>query len=79
MVTSTTRKIDELGRIMLTKELREAMNWKAGDSLNLSYTGAGVLLTTSQPSCIFCGCSTGLCELDGRQICCNCVKKIQNL
>lgn len=74
-----TRKIDELGRIMLTKELRETMNWKTGDSLNLTCTKEGVLLSSPEQACILCGGSNDLLTLNEKPICRQCIQVIQHL
>ena len=34
--TKFIRTIDELGRIVVPKELREAMGWKEGDKIEMS-------------------------------------------
>lgn len=50
-----TRSIDELGRVCLPKEMREALQWKQGTFLDVVPVDGGLLLTRSAERCACCG------------------------
>ncbi|EKN36639.1 transcriptional regulator AbrB [Clostridium botulinum CFSAN001627] len=54
--TGIVRKIDSLGRIVLPKELRKALNIKDNETPLEIYTeGEEIILKKYEPACIFCG------------------------
>ena len=72
------RKIDELGRIVLPKELRDNFNLSQGDSLEI-YTDkdSTIVLKKHSPSCIFCGSESYLKEYKGNLICRQCIDDLR--
>ena len=77
--TGITRAIDEVGRIVLPKELRATMDLNTKDELDISVEGDRIILRKIQPSCIFCGNSENLVIFEENKICQNCVEKIAKL
>lgn len=77
--TGITRAIDEVGRIVLPKELRATMDLNTKDELDISVEGDRIILKKIQPSCIFCGNSENLVIFEENKICQNCVEKIAKL
>ena len=77
--TGITRAIDEVGRIVLPKELRATMDLNTKDELDISVEGDRIILKKIQPSCIFCGNSENLVIFKEIKICQNCVEKIAKL
>ena len=77
--TGITRAIDEVGRIVLPKELRATMDLNTKDELDISVEGDKIILKKIQPSCIFCGNSENLVIFEENKICQNCVEKIAKL
>ena len=77
--TGITRAIDEVGRIVLPKELRATMELNTKDELDISVEGDRIILRKIQPSCIFCGNSENLVIFEENKICQNCVEKIAKL
>lgn len=72
------RKIDELGRIVLPKELRTAFNIQSGDALEI-YTEKDntIVLKKHQPNCIFCGSDENLKEYKGILVCQQCINSLK--
>lgn len=64
-----TRKIDDLGRIVIPAEMRHAQHIKNGDPFRIVYTPRGVLLEPLNASCGFCGSTDGLIVVEGVAIC----------
>lgn len=53
--TGIVRKIDELGRIVVPRELRTTLDVGPGDPVEIFVDGEQIILKKYQPSCIFCG------------------------
>jgi len=78
--TPTTRKLDELGRVVLPIELRKQLDWEVKDALNIFRDGDKIILSKARPSCIFCGNNDGkeLSKFKSRDICVRCQDEIEN-
>ena len=73
------RKIDELGRIVLPVEFRRTLNIKKNDSVEIYAQGNSIYITKSNPTCVICGKTTKLVDIDGKPICRGCVKNISKM
>ncbi len=74
--TGIVRKIDNLGRLVLPKELRKTMNIDIKDPMEIYVDNDKIILKKYQPACIFCGSSDNTIEYQGRIICKDCLDKI---
>ncbi len=78
--TGIVRQIDELGRIVLPKELRNAMDLaNKGDAVEIFVDGDKIVLKKYQPSCIFCGNADDVVYLKGKLVCRDCVAVLSSL
>lgn len=77
--TGMTRAVDEVGRIVLPKEIRESMDLKTKDELEISVEGDKIILRKFQPSCVLCGGNSGLILFNSNKLCANCIAKIARL
>ena len=77
--TGMTRAIDEVGRIVLPKEIRETMSLKTKDELEICIQDDKIILSKFQPSCIFCGEAQNLVVYNENKICKSCIDKISKL
>lgn len=50
-----TRKVDELGRIVLPKEFRNALNVGTCCDMNMEIKDGSIILTPAQHICALCG------------------------
>ena len=77
--TGIVRRIDDLGRIVLPKELRTMLGVSEGDSLEIWRDGESVTLRRYQSSCFFCGSTTknNLAAYKGKVVCDDCAIGIQ--
>lgn len=74
-----SRKIDELGRVVLPIEARKALSIDQGDtvSIYLDNDGQSITLKKSEPSCCCCQSSEGLKILpNGKYICDSCLAQV---
>lgn len=74
--TGIVRKVDDLGRIVLPKELRTVLNIDERDPLEIFVEGSCIMLQKYQPSCIFCGNSENINNFMGKNICRDCIGEL---
>lgn len=77
--TGVVRKIDELGRIVLPVELRRTLDIEVRDSMEIFVDGDNIILKQYRPCCIFCGDGSDIITYKGKNICRNCVEKMNEL
>ena len=53
--TGMIRKVDELGRIVIPKEIRDMFNIIEKDLMEIFIDGDNIILRKYEESCIFCG------------------------
>ena len=68
------RKVDELGRIVLPKELRQILNINVKDPIEIFVEGNTILLKKYEPACLFCGHTNNMMQYMGHNICKECAK-----
>ena len=80
--TGIVRKMDELGRVVIPRELRRTADIKVEDLFEFFVESDGsVVIKSYQPGCIFCGELVDKpIEIHGRQvrICGECAKVVGN-
>lgn len=77
--TGIVRKIDELGRVVLPKELRNCMDIQEGDPLEIYTDGDFIMLKKYEPACIFCGNAKNVKRIHDKNICSDCIKELQGM
>ncbi len=76
--TGIVRKVDELGRIVIPKELRNVLNIEEKNSLEIYVDGEHIILKKYEPACIFCGNAKDAKLYKGRIICPVCIEELKN-
>ncbi|MCL2048126.1 MAG: AbrB/MazE/SpoVT family DNA-binding domain-containing protein [Defluviitaleaceae bacterium] len=66
--TGITRKIDELGRVVLPIEIRRGMNINNGKHVEIFVDDDSVILKRYDPACTFTGSTDELIEYNGRKV-----------
>lgn len=69
--TGIVRKVDELGRIVLPKELRQTRGIRTGDPMEIYIDADNIILRKYAPGCVFCG-NTDAKKVRGVSICERC-------
>ncbi len=77
--TGIVRKLDQLGRIVIPKELRNTFDLEEGDPIEIFVDGNDIILRKYQPACIFCNDATDIIQYENKNICKNCLAKLRNL
>lgn len=75
--TGIVRRVDELGRVVLPKELRRTFEIEERDGLEIFVDRETIVLKKYAPECIFCGDAKDITDYKGRNICQNCRKELR--
>ena len=70
------KKIDELGRIVIPKDVRKALGVENSDYLQFFIDGDSLILKKLGNGCEFCGSESALFEFKGKFICSECKKAL---
>ncbi|MGM0419450.1 MAG: AbrB/MazE/SpoVT family DNA-binding domain-containing protein [Bacillota bacterium] len=76
--TGIVRKVDDLGRVVIPKELRNTMDIERKDPMEVYVEGDKIILTKYKPSCIFCNNQEDIVEFEETTVCKNCIKKLSD-
>jgi len=74
--TGITRRVDELGRIVIPKELRRDLGIGTRDYLEIFRDDTSIILRKYSAGCIFCGNLDDCITFDGKIVCRECVEKM---
>lgn len=72
------RKVDQLGRVVLPKELRDKFDIPEYTPLEIYTDGEQIVLKKYQPACIFCGEVEDVVKWKGKNICKKCLDNLKN-
>ena len=72
--TGIVRKIDQLGRIVVPKEVRDILDVPERTPMEIYIDGETIVLKKYTPDCLFCGRGDNLITFKGKHICKSCVK-----
>ena len=70
------RKVDELGRVVLPKELRNVYNIDEGAGMEFFTDGDKIILKKYEPACLFCGEAKEITLFKGKYICSSCIEDL---
>lgn len=73
------KKIDSVGRIVIPMEIRNSLNWKSNDEIELINQDNGLLLKKHYPKlkvCCLCGSLNNLITLKNDCICKRCISTL---
>ncbi|MGO4345507.1 AbrB/MazE/SpoVT family DNA-binding domain-containing protein [Paenibacillus sp. MCAF9] len=74
--TGIVRRIDNLGRVVVPKEVRRTFGIAEGDPLEIFVNGSDIVLRKYAPGCTFCGRLDDLKPFHDKLICSDCVKAL---
>ena len=77
--TGMLRKVDELGRIVLPAEIRQSLDIKNKDALEIFTEEDKIILKKYTPGCSFCNSMDDLTLFGEKHICAACLEKIKSL
>lgn len=74
-----TRKLDELGRIVLPMEMRSKLHLEKEEAVNIDCVNDKIILSKAKPTCVIChSAENELLSVDQKLICSDCIKKIKS-
>ncbi len=78
MIFTNFREIDGAGRIVISKDIRNHLNIKAGDMLHIEADNDCITIRKAEQKCVFCNSSENLKCLMDKYICSDCVNKLNS-
>ena len=75
--TGVVRKVDELGRIVLPISIRQTMDIKEKDPLEIFTDDNRIILQKYHPACVFCNNADRVVYFNNQRICEDCLEKIK--
>ncbi len=77
--TGIIRSIDELGRIVLPKSMRQHLDIADHDQLEIYVEGDSIILHKYQPTCIFCDRDDNIVLFNGKRVCSTCLDEMKKM
>ena len=74
--TGMSRRVDELGRIVLPVEMRRMFGIRAGDELEIGVDGGSIFLRKVETRCVFCDGGDALQPYRDKRVCASCVLEL---
>ena len=74
--TGVSRKIDDLGRLVLPAEIRRRFGLTEGTHVEIQVEGDRVILHKVEDACVFCGGGEQLRQFRDRKVCAACVSQL---
>ena len=74
--TGIVRKIDDLGRMVIPKELRETMDINKKDPMEIFVDNNTIILKKYEPGCLFCGNIENTVQFKDKVICKSCLNEM---
>lgn len=75
--TGVSRKVDDLGRIVLPAELRRSFDIREGDHVEIAVDEDRIVLQKRRSHCTFCGGAEGLRAYREHQLCASCLAELK--
>lgn len=77
--TGIVRNIDELGRIVIPKELRNKMDMHEGSAVEIFTEDGKICLRRFYKGCHFCGGSNSVSEFKDKLVCRACLDELKSI
>jgi transcriptional pleiotropic regulator of transition state genes len=74
--TGVVRKLDNLRRIVIPKEVLDSKGMTSGTPLEVFVQGDEIILRKYNPGCKLCGSLQSVIDVDGVRICVACCKRL---
>lgn len=75
--TGVSRKVDDLGRIVLPAELRRSFDIREGDHVEIAVEDDHIVLSKRRNACTFCGSMDALRLYREHQVCSSCLSELR--
>jgi len=71
------RNVDELGRIVIPKEMRDVLDVATGDPMEIFSDEGTIFLRRYSTGCVFCGEMNSTINFKGRMVCRECLADLK--
>lgn len=78
MAYTSYKKIDDVGRVVLPKDIREEVGLRLNDMLKIDVENEKIVISKAEDTCVFCGKPEQLKKFMGKTVCESCVKELNN-
>ena len=75
--TGMIRRVDELGRVVIPKEIRNKLEIFEKDPIEIYVEGRGIILKKIEDNCIFCDNNKNLISYKNKLVCKRCLQNLQ--
>lgn len=75
--TGIVRRVDDLGRVVVPRELRRSLQIENGDEIEIFTEEDRIILKKYKPGCVICGSMDNLVAFRGRPVCELCRKMLR--
>lgn len=72
------RKIDELGRTCLPKEMRKALEMEERQRLEIELKNETIIIRKHEDKCTFCGSTNDITNFKDKRICKKCLEELRD-
>ncbi|MGN1480789.1 AbrB/MazE/SpoVT family DNA-binding domain-containing protein [Porcipelethomonas sp.] len=76
--TVITKTIDDLGRIVLPKDIRKKLGMEIRSAVDVRVEDDKIIISKFHNECIFCGSQDDLTEFKDKYVCSECLKQLEN-
>ena len=76
--TGIISNIDELGRIVVPKEIRKKLGISSTDPVEIYVDGEKIVLMKYEPNCSFCSSTENVVEFKGKKVCRACLYELKH-
>ena len=73
------RRVDQLGRVVIPKELRDKFCMNHGIPLRMDIDGDCIVIKVYKPECVFCKSTDNVIEYNNQHICKQCIDELKAL
>ena len=77
--TGVVRRIDDLGRVVIPKEIRNKLDIEEKDPIEIYLDGTSIILKKFETGCIFCNNAKELVSFKDKLVCKKCLSKINSM
>ncbi len=75
--TGIIRTVDNMGRIVIPRELRRQFNMEVETEVEIFTDGDNIILKRHELNCAFCGNEGNLLSCKGKLICADCIAELK--
>ena len=76
--TGIIRGLDNMGRVVIPKEIRKFLDMTEGvDEFEIYMQDDCIVLKKHKPSCVFCSAEENCIDFENQKVCKSCIEKMQ--